>query len=119
MNIGSRLREVILLKNNNLKKFSEDADIPYITLQQYLAGNRKPGMDALIKISVQLNISIDWLLTGEGEMYRKKDVETVEIETSKKTVGDIETSKKIIVFGTKREPLKKSLIRSIAFSLPL
>jgi transcriptional regulator with XRE-family HTH domain len=87
MNIEQRLREIILLKNNSLKEFSEKADIPYITLQQYLAGNRKPGMDALIKIGIQLNISIDWLLTGEGEMYRKKTIETVEnVETSEKTI---------------------------------
>ena len=87
MDIEQRLRKIILLKNNNLKEFSEKADIPYITLQRYLAGNRKPGMDALIKISNQLDVSIDWLLTGEGEMYRKKTIENVEnVETSEKTI---------------------------------
>ena len=72
MSIGKRLRDIILSKNSNLKEFSQNAKIPYTTLQQYLADDRKPGTDALIKISTQSHISIDWLLTGQGEKYRRK-----------------------------------------------
>ncbi len=78
MSIGQRLREIILIKNKNLKEFSENANIPYTTLQQYLADDRKPGADALIKISTQLHISIDWLLKGQGEMYERKGTKKVE-----------------------------------------
>ncbi|HIE02638.1 MAG TPA: XRE family transcriptional regulator [Thiotrichaceae bacterium] len=78
MNINERLKKVILLKNKSLKDFSEYSKIPYITLQQYLSGKRKPPIDFLIKIKTHSNISIDWLLTGQGEMYEKKGTEKVE-----------------------------------------
>jgi transcriptional regulator with XRE-family HTH domain len=72
MNIKQRLRQAILLKNKTLKQFALESGMPYITLQQYLSDkiDRKPNADALIKMSIYLNVSIDWLLTGEGAMYR-------------------------------------------------
>jgi transcriptional regulator with XRE-family HTH domain len=72
MNIKQRLRQAILLKNKTLKQFALESGMPYITLQQYLSDkiDRKPNADALIKMSIYLNVSLDWLLTGEGAMYR-------------------------------------------------
>jgi len=70
MDISKRLRQAILLKNKTLKEFALKADMPYITLQRYLSGDRKPNTDALTKISIHLNVSTDWLLMGEGPMYR-------------------------------------------------
>ncbi|MEK8017060.1 MAG: helix-turn-helix transcriptional regulator [Candidatus Parabeggiatoa sp.] len=78
MDIAKRLKKVIVNKNKTLKDFSKEANIPYITLQKYIAGERKPGADALTKIHIQLGISINWLLTGKGEMYEKKGTEKVE-----------------------------------------
>lgn len=59
--------------NGNLKEFSKRAGIPYRTLQSYVADEREPGASKLLKIATQLYISIDWLLTGEGEMYRQAE----------------------------------------------
>jgi transcriptional regulator with XRE-family HTH domain len=72
MNIKQRMRQAILLKNKTLKQFALESGMPYITLQQYLSDkiDRKPNADALIKMSIYLNVSLDWLLTGEGAMYR-------------------------------------------------
>jgi transcriptional regulator with XRE-family HTH domain len=75
MNIGNRLKQAILLKNKSLKEFSRNSGIPYITLQQYFSGKRKPNADVLHYVSIHLNTNTDWLLTGEGSMFReeKKD----------------------------------------------
>jgi transcriptional regulator with XRE-family HTH domain len=69
MDIGQRLRQVILLKNKTLKEFTLKADMRYLTLQRYLSGNRKLNADALIKIITHLDVNVNWLLTGEGPMY--------------------------------------------------
>ncbi|MEN8220830.1 MAG: helix-turn-helix transcriptional regulator [Pseudomonadota bacterium] len=44
--------------------------MPYVTLQRYLSGDRKPNVDALIKISQFIDVNMNWLLMGEGPMYR-------------------------------------------------
>lgn len=72
MSIMERLRQTILSKNKTLRDFSDESSIPYTTLQQYLSGSRKPGLDALNSIKTHLSISIDWLLTGDGPMHREQ-----------------------------------------------
>lgn len=43
-------------------------------LSQVLSGTHKPSIEMIVGISTAFqNIDIDWLLTGEGEMFRKDD----------------------------------------------
>ena len=72
MNISNRLKLIISTSNINIKTFSELTGIPYRSLQNYLSGDRTIGVDALNKIHVQLNVNLNWLITGEGEMYTEK-----------------------------------------------
>ncbi|MEK8021379.1 MAG: helix-turn-helix transcriptional regulator [Candidatus Parabeggiatoa sp.] len=88
--IGKRLNQIVLLKNKNLKDFSTDSKIPYATLQQYASGKRRPTTDVLIKIKTHSNISIDWLLTGEGEMYNTPQKGDVVLVEKGKTVKEID-----------------------------
>jgi phage repressor protein C with HTH and peptisase S24 domain len=60
------------ITNGNLKEFAKQADIPYRTFQSYISGEREPGANNLSKISARLCISLDWLLTGDGEMFRQE-----------------------------------------------
>lgn len=39
------------------------------TLRNYIRGERVPDDAALILLKAATGVSIDWLLTGEGEMY--------------------------------------------------
>ncbi|GER92306.1 XRE family transcriptional regulator [hot springs metagenome] len=64
----------------NLKQFALKCNIPYRTLQSYISGEREPGASNLFKIATQLCISIDWLLTGEGEMFIDKSKKVVPVE---------------------------------------
>ncbi|HED4454457.1 TPA: helix-turn-helix transcriptional regulator, partial [Pasteurella multocida] len=69
MSISNRLREVMELKGLSIKALSELLDMPYRTLQNYLLNERTPSADALIKISQTLNVDLNWLMIGEGEMF--------------------------------------------------
>lgn len=47
---------------------AEKTGIPYRTLYNYMKGLRKPDSDSLSRIGEHLCISINWLLTGIGDM---------------------------------------------------
>ncbi|AKZ83212.1 MULTISPECIES: helix-turn-helix domain-containing protein [Enterobacteriaceae] len=68
MSIKERLREAMDAKGLTIKALSDLSKIPYRSLQNYLRGEREPNAEALVALSTHLNISIDWLLTGKGEV---------------------------------------------------
>lgn len=43
-------------------------NVPHATIRNYFQG-RLPAPDVLIKLADETNVSINWLLTGKGEMY--------------------------------------------------
>ncbi|EEI9429516.1 helix-turn-helix domain-containing protein [Salmonella enterica] len=67
--ISERLKEVLDSQSLTITDAAAKCGMPYRSLQNYLRGEREPKVDALISISTQLGISIDWLLTGRGTMY--------------------------------------------------
>lgn len=69
MSIAKRLKEVMEHKGLNIKTFAELLDIPYRTLQNYLLNERAPSAEVLIKVSDKLNVDLNWLMRGEGEMF--------------------------------------------------
>ena len=69
MDIPERLKIAIKESGHNMKEFCILCGIPYTTMQNYVLGERKIGIDALIKINTQMSISVDWLLTGAGDMF--------------------------------------------------
>jgi bacteriophage CI repressor helix-turn-helix domain len=71
MSISNRLREVMEYKGLNIKVFAELLEIPYRTLQNYLLNKRDPRADVLIKVSEMLNVDLNWLMLGEGKMFRR------------------------------------------------
>lgn len=70
MSISERLKQVVEAKSLNIKEFSEISTIPYRSIQNYLRNEREPNVEALIKLKDTMNIDINWLLTGEGKMFR-------------------------------------------------
>ena len=70
MSISNRSREVMEYKGLSIKAFAELLDMPYRTLQNYLLNERDPSAEVLIKISDVLNVDLNWLMRGEGNMFR-------------------------------------------------
>ncbi|HHE6157094.1 TPA: helix-turn-helix domain-containing protein [Citrobacter freundii] len=68
MSIKERLREAMDAKSLTIKALSDLSKIPYRSLQNYLRGEREPNAEALVALGTHLGISIDWLLTGKGEV---------------------------------------------------
>ena len=49
--------------------FAKSAEIPVGTFQAYFNGKRVPSDEHLLRIRKKYKVSIDWLLTGEGEIF--------------------------------------------------
>lgn len=43
--------------------------MPYRTAQSYLNGDREPNIAGLFKLHTQMSINLNWLLTGDGEVF--------------------------------------------------
>lgn len=70
MSIGKRLAQAIEGLGIKTVQFCRECEINYRTVQQYIHDERTPSAEILGKISAHSRIDINWLLTGQGEMYR-------------------------------------------------
>ena len=69
MNISDRLKLIIKDKRLTITEFSNICKIPYPSLQNYLMGKRSIRADSLLKMNIHMDVNINWLLSGEGDMY--------------------------------------------------
>lgn len=70
--IRIRLNEIINSRFNNKTEACRKLNIAQSQLSRYLSGNLKPGTEFIIKLS-DLGININWLFTGDGEMFSPVD----------------------------------------------
>jgi transcriptional regulator with XRE-family HTH domain len=52
----------------NMAEIARRVGVPHATIRNYFQG-RMPAPDVLIKIANETNVSLNWLLSGTGEMY--------------------------------------------------
>ena len=52
----------------SMAEIARRISVPHATIRNYFQG-RMPAPDVLIKIANQTHVSLNWLLTGSGEMY--------------------------------------------------
>ena len=68
--LGKRLREVRKsLGDPDRSNLSKDLGTNLTSLAQYERGDTLPNSAILAEYRNQLNINLNWLLTGDGEMY--------------------------------------------------
>ncbi len=73
--IGERIRAFATYKYGKINDFADSLGMGAPNVQAYMRGARKPGSAVLQKIQ-KLGCNLDWLLTGEGEMYAVNDNKT-------------------------------------------
>ena len=83
MDIVSRLKTFINHLNIPVTQFADNCSIPRPTLSQLLNGRNKKVSDELIgKIhETYPELSVLWLMFGEGDMLHKKNIEISEPKT--------------------------------------
>lgn len=70
------LRVLNLLKEKNItqKKLAAELELTDASLSRYLAGDREPCADVVVKIATYLNTSTDYLLLGKSVEEQAKDL---------------------------------------------
>ncbi len=69
-----RVIDIIKLKAKSVREFADSVGIKQVTLNQQLNGDRKLSLDTVLSILNSFeDISAEWLLRGEGEMYKAND----------------------------------------------
>ncbi|WP_347158761.1 helix-turn-helix transcriptional regulator [Pontibacter chitinilyticus] len=64
-----RIRELMQYKNLSSTQFADEVEVPRAVLSHILSGRNNPSLDVMLKIvSTFRDVSMNWLLLGEGEM---------------------------------------------------
>ena len=85
--IEKRIKEVRKkLKYNSRDDFATNMGIPFSTLRSYEQGKSSIPHTFLIKLNEQYSVSIDWLLTGKGEMFINSEPKNSEASGSNNNV---------------------------------
>lgn len=70
--IGQRLKAALDRKSLGGKSYVEIGkklgNVSHTTIGNWINGKKLPKSEHLLMLATELNISIDWLLTGQGEM---------------------------------------------------
>lgn len=74
-NLSGRVVKVMELKQVNKTEFSSMLGISPAILSHISSGRNKPSVDVLQKIlTTYPDISADWLLMGQGDVFRAKNI---------------------------------------------
>lgn len=99
MNISQKIK---ILRNQlglSQNEFANQLDTLPTTISKYERGEIKPSFDFLAKLGNKFNTNLNWLLTGEGEMFRNRKGDPMlskrtEINQTKGEGNETEHSKK-------------------------
>ena len=86
MDLVSRLKQYLTLRGIGITQFADECDIPRPTASQLLAGRNKKVSDEIIgKIHFTYpDLSVTWLMFGEGDMSTEGNIATSEPENALK-----------------------------------
>lgn len=75
--IKDRIKKIMDRSNLTSSAFAESIGIQQSTLSHILSGRNNPSLDVVMKVHQAYNdISIHWLLYGEGDMLEKSTIST-------------------------------------------
>lgn len=92
--ISDRIKAVMNKVGKNSITFSEEIGIQQSTLSHILNGRNRPSLDVVMKISQRYpEISLDWLVNGQGDMDSDKhDVELEQERMVNRSSGSYNSS---------------------------
>lgn len=85
MFLGERFKKIRDDLNMTLQELAKIIDVTAGYLSMIENGKKIPGGEILANLALKLNININWLLTGTGEMYVKHETPAMLIKESKRT----------------------------------
>ena len=78
--IKERIKRIIISKGLTSSKFADIIGVQRSGISHILSGRNKPGLELLNKILINFpEISGDWLITGEGELYKNRQSKNTQV----------------------------------------
>ena len=87
MSISESLRQVCEANNWKITDFAEQTGIAYRTMQGYIGGEREPNAEGMAGIA-KAGINLNWLVSGEGEMFQAATQKNEISEQEEKLIAD-------------------------------
>jgi transcriptional regulator with XRE-family HTH domain len=104
MEFANRLNNILGTLSINQSALALKMGVSKGIISEFSSGAREPSKDFLFGLS-KIGISLDWFLTGEGEMFRNQESDTPEPEKPAKTVFEIPllTKEQLLSFEPEKE----------------
>ncbi|WP_187260529.1 helix-turn-helix domain-containing protein [Pontibacter beigongshangensis] len=65
-----RIKQLMEDKELSSTQFADGVEVPRAVISHILSGRNKPSLDVMLKIlAAHRDVSMSWLLLGDGEMY--------------------------------------------------
>lgn len=112
-NFGSRLREALETANLTQKAVAEKLGITPQAMNNYVNG-RIPETTILFGIAKLCSVSMEWLLTGEGDAPNKEKILTTEVETYSEPINDTFIDGQLISSSSLKGCLTEALAESFS-----
>lgn len=71
--MNNRLQQFLIAENINQAQFADSIGVARASVSHILAGRNKPGYDFIQNMLKRYpDLNIEWLLTGQGKMYKSR-----------------------------------------------
>lgn len=77
MTLGKRLKKVLRKLNLTQIALAKQINISNVVINRYIKDKTMPDLNFLNKLATQLNININWLITGEGAMFPTRNIKQI------------------------------------------
>ena len=72
--MNQRIQQFLAAENISQSQFADTIDVARATVSHIIAGRNKPGFDFIESVSRHYpSLSIEWLITGKGKMYKTQN----------------------------------------------
>ena len=76
--MNERIREFLQAENKSSAQFAEEIGVQPSGISHILSGRNNPSLDFVLKmLDKYKNLSTDWLLFGNGQMYKTGSADTL------------------------------------------
>jgi transcriptional regulator with XRE-family HTH domain len=113
---GSRLEAAIIREGTNVNRLAKEINVDPNTLWNYINKNRTPSATILYNISKELNVSMEYLLTGEEEKTNSRpeyflSLEEFELKKDKRYTKA--QAYLLRIFKSRQEDVKKAIYSNL------
>lgn len=110
MTINDRIKMIRVDKGYSQQKFADKIKLSANFINLIERGSRNPSERTLNDISVEFNVNLEWLKTGEGDMYDEES-EDVVIKSLKSEYNLDDIDLEIIQTYIKMAPLERQVFK--------